>query len=287
MNRIISLLMCILLFTACEKGAEGPMGPEGPAGVQGVAGADGTLIHSGSAVPADNIGAVGDFYLRTSTSVLYGPKSADGWGTGVSLKGSTGSAGTPGSKMLSGTAVPTTQGAIGDFYFRTTTGVLYGPKTSSGWGSGVSLKGPKGDKGEPGNANVKVYEFGSKSFTQSLTIGLPIAYATAEKGAVLAYYQVNSGTTGWIQAPGVGPRTGTAYAPLYYVKMALRQARPSTTAELGFYLYLSDTNRPYTTQETWEKIKIVFIEASEVIQMSIRGVDLSDYEQVKMALNLE
>lgn len=276
--------MISLLITACEKGAEGPMGPEGPAGVQGVAGVDGTKILSGTAVPEASIGAEGDFYLRTSNSVLYGPKTPAGWGTGVALKGASGAAG---SKLLSGTAAPGTQGAMGDFYFRTTTGVLYGPKTSSGWGTGVSLKGPKGDQGEPGNANVRIFEFGRRSFTQSLALSIPLAFTTIEKGAVLAYYQTSSGTIGWIQAPGPGPRSGTLYRPLYYVKMAVRQDRPASTSEVGFYLYLSEDDRPYPSAETWEKIKIIFIEASEVTKIASKGVDMQDYNQVKSALNIQ
>jgi hypothetical protein len=38
--------------------------------------------------------------------------------------------GAPGNTILNGTAVPTTEGRDGDFYLRTTTNVLYGPKAA-------------------------------------------------------------------------------------------------------------------------------------------------------------
>ncbi|MGB1040276.1 MAG: tail fiber domain-containing protein, partial [Flavobacteriales bacterium] len=60
-------------------------------------------------------------------------------------------AGPSGKTILNGTTIPTSStGTIGDFYINTLTLELFGPKTSSGWGVGVSLKGPKGDTGAIG-----------------------------------------------------------------------------------------------------------------------------------------
>lgn len=186
----LKLAVLFLLFAtvvSCGKdGAEGPLGPvgqQGEKGDQGAKGTDGTLLRYGNGVPAASLGNENDFYIDIKNSNLYGPKTGNSWGTPTSLKGpagatgtkgekgdagargATGAAGAAGSQFLSGTAVPTTQGKVSDFYFRTTTGVLYGPKTASGWGSGVSLKGAKGDKGDKGdrgsdgNADVKSYSF--------------------------------------------------------------------------------------------------------------------------------
>jgi len=55
--------------------------------------------------------------------------------------------------VLTGTTVPATSlGINGQLYVRNTTGIydIYGPKTSSGWGSPVSLIGPAGAPGAPG-----------------------------------------------------------------------------------------------------------------------------------------
>lgn len=64
-----------------------------------------------------------------------------------------GAAGPAGSSVLSGAAVPSTEGANGDFYIRnpTTTPCLYGPKSGGAWpGSCVSLVGPTGATGATG-----------------------------------------------------------------------------------------------------------------------------------------
>lgn len=48
--------------------------------------------------------------------------------------------GARGSQVLSGSIDPSpTIGLIGDQYINTSTGMLFGPKTTSGWGTGVSL----------------------------------------------------------------------------------------------------------------------------------------------------
>jgi hypothetical protein len=62
-------------------GALGPQGVAGPAGPTGNAGADGrTILHgAGTPVVTSAAGAVGDFYLDTAASVLYGPKTGANW----------------------------------------------------------------------------------------------------------------------------------------------------------------------------------------------------------------
>ena len=54
--------------------------------------------------------------------------------------GSSGPQGPRGSQLLSGDVNPSSViGIIGDHYINTTTGFLFGPKTESGWGTGVEL----------------------------------------------------------------------------------------------------------------------------------------------------
>src|SRR5258705_12187898 len=107
------ILSLMVLFTSCGKdGAVGPQGSTGPAGATaavgpagpaGTNGQNGSIIYSGTIVPAGTTGAVGDFYINLTTGLLYGPKTATGWGTGFSLKGATGATGAAGSKIYSGT----------------------------------------------------------------------------------------------------------------------------------------------------------------------------------------
>lgn len=76
--------------------------------------------------------------------------SHDGTPFGERL-GPQGEQGDPGNTILSGTTVPGSGvGVNGDYYFRTTTTELYGPKTAGAWGSPTSLIGPQGIQGIPG-----------------------------------------------------------------------------------------------------------------------------------------
>ena len=67
-----------------DKGDTGAKGDKGDKGEQGVAGQDGTTIYAGLGAP-NNIGKVGDWYIDTQNKHLYGPKTNNGWGTGISL----------------------------------------------------------------------------------------------------------------------------------------------------------------------------------------------------------
>ena len=67
----------------------------GPQGLPGKS----TLNDNGA--PAAGAGAVGDFYIDITSKLLYGPKTAAGWGTGVSLIGPMGAAGTPAQVIFS------------------------------------------------------------------------------------------------------------------------------------------------------------------------------------------
>ncbi|HEY8930359.1 MAG TPA: hypothetical protein VIM55_14260, partial [Mucilaginibacter sp.] len=115
-------------------------------------------VLSGTGAPAITLGKNGDFYLDKSTFLFYGPKTSAGWGAGSSLVGPAGpigprgNTGTAGNTVLSGTGAPaTTLGKNGDFYIDISAFLIYGPKTSAGWGAGVSLMGPRGNTGTAGS----------------------------------------------------------------------------------------------------------------------------------------
>lgn len=55
------------------------------------------------------------------------------------------------SPVLAGSGAPDAGlGNVGDLYIDTTASRLYGPKTISGWGSGVTLQGQQGETGATG-----------------------------------------------------------------------------------------------------------------------------------------
>lgn len=89
------------------------------------------------------------FMAIVSCSKSTGPAGPQG-ATGAA--GSVGPAGANGTQIYSGTTTPASStGNSGDYYLDLTTDVLYGPKTSSGWGSGISLMGNTGAAGKAGS----------------------------------------------------------------------------------------------------------------------------------------
>jgi hypothetical protein len=166
---------CLLAFmvSACGKtgpaGVTGSTGPAGPQGMAGSPGPAGSSIRSGLGAPADTLGLIGDFYIDERAVDLYGPKTASGWGASTPLigpagaNGANGVNGTAGSQILSGIIPPAAiTGVAGDYYFNRTTDSLYGPKTGSGWGTAVSLRGSPGATGAigaTGSANVIFYNW--------------------------------------------------------------------------------------------------------------------------------
>ncbi len=78
-----------------DAGAPGANGEKGATGANGTSGADGKTVLSGTATPTAATGTIGDFYIETDISRIYGPKAASGvnggWGAGTNLKGEEGS----------------------------------------------------------------------------------------------------------------------------------------------------------------------------------------------------
>lgn len=70
----------------------GPEGPPGDNGEDGLDGDDGRTVLNGATDPNDSIGVAGDFYINTSTAVLFGPKTTT-WPSGISLVGPQGPSG--------------------------------------------------------------------------------------------------------------------------------------------------------------------------------------------------
>lgn len=97
----------------------------------------GNQILSGIGAPVENLGNVGDYYLDLSNTNLYGAKTAQGWGTPISLKGIQGDKGDTGATGEKGD-----KGDKGD-------------TQNSGQKGDKGDKGEKGDKGDKGDAGQK------------------------------------------------------------------------------------------------------------------------------------
>ena len=138
-------------------GQQGATGNTGATGATGQAGTPGSKILSGSGNPAATTGGNGDYYLDIATGLLYGPKTANTWGTPISLVGPQGIQGVPGvagkdgSMFYSGSGTPSASlGKTGDMYLDLSISMLYGPKNDNDWGVPLLLKGEKGDTGNTG-----------------------------------------------------------------------------------------------------------------------------------------
>jgi len=131
-----------------DDGLTGPVGEQGIQGEKGdvgETGENGNTVLSGDFIPT-NEGVDGDFFIRTDTLELYGPKTAVGWGEEpTSLLGSTGLDGSDGNTILSGFSPPlNSEGVDGDFFINTETSDFYGPKSNGTWSAAISLLGKDG-----------------------------------------------------------------------------------------------------------------------------------------------
>ena len=143
-------------------GADGADGAPGADGADGAPGTPGSQIYMGTVPgdpPAAGLGITGDYFIDPGDEVLpltlWGPKLNDNDWSGVTAQGLTGPQGDPGADgktIWSDTANPTTQGVNGDFFIRTDTQQIWGPKANSSWiGTGpTNLKGTDGADGADG-----------------------------------------------------------------------------------------------------------------------------------------
>ena len=139
----------------------GTNGTNGSNGSNGTNGTNGSTTLSGNGTPSAATGIVGDYFLDKTNYLLYGPKTAAGWGIPILLRGAdgtqgpTGPAGKDGSIIYSGSGAPvSTIGVNGDYYLDKNTGNLYGPKTAAGWGAPTLLKGTNGTNGTNGSTTL-------------------------------------------------------------------------------------------------------------------------------------
>lgn len=155
---------------AGAQGVAGPAGPAGPAGAQGPAGPaganglDGKTVLNGTSNPTAGQGAIGDFYINTSTNTIFGPKTAGGWGTGVSLVGPAGAAGAPGATGPAGPAGPV---------------------------------GPQGPAGTGGGTLDAAYDFGGAGAGRQITADSGPVQATLPNGnGTINSIAIRAGVTG-------------------------------------------------------------------------------------------
>jgi hypothetical protein len=113
---VITLDNEVVTIQVLEQGPPGPQGPPGEpsfiAGPPGPQGEHGNSVLSGPDDPMTDEGNDGDFYINTTTNILFGPKTTIGWGAGISMIGPTGATGATGPQGVPGTPGPGSMSSI-------------------------------------------------------------------------------------------------------------------------------------------------------------------------------
>jgi len=152
-------------------------GADGATGAAGADGSDGKTILNGTTDPGAGTGVDGDFYLNTTSSTLFGPKSGGAWGAGTSLIGATGATGPAGADGAAGGFTnrlgDTKDGGIIFYLYIGTDGNEHGlivhPNESIGtWGSS-GLVGA--DRSEDGAYNTPLMNGTAKTYVDGLGAG--------------------------------------------------------------------------------------------------------------------
>lgn len=216
-----------------NPGPQGEPGVQGEKGDQGNPGADGRTLLNGTANPTAAAGVVGDFYLNTSTSTLYGPKTASGWpASGVLLIGPKGDTGNPGADGISiqwlGTLTTEPSGAtLNQAYYNSADGKSY-VYTGTTW----SQMAQDGQDGQDGTANLPAGSAGQSLVYSggTWTASSNIFTSTASNvGIGNAIPSVKLDVTGDIRASGklvgsnlvVGQQVTDPDEPLFVVRNSL------------------------------------------------------------------
>ena len=170
---------------------------------------------------------------------------------------SKGKDGKDGTAILSGNVAPTaTIGSVGDFYIDLSTGILYGPKTGTSWGAGVSLQGPQGITG---NANVQVYEKDISSLTwtnnssySSLTISAPnvLTSDNIANNIILVYVKTTDFGSNWAIVP-------------YYTE---RNVRVTAEVRVGTVVLRKDQDGSGSTQSSFSNLRLVLLRQTNTTQ---------------------
>jgi hypothetical protein len=122
--------------------------------------------------------------------------------------GNSGPQGPRGSQLLSGASEPSPViGLIGDFYVETSTGKLFGPKTSSGWGEGVYIGA--NDPNNLGQVHIELTPSTQWDISHTLQFVPNIVVVDPEGEVVEGFYEYLDDNN--IRATFSNPISGKAY----------------------------------------------------------------------------
>ncbi len=164
-----------------------------------------------------------------------------------------------------------------------------GPQGPIGTQGNTGPTGPQGAKGNTGatgaqgNANVQVFEFGSRTFTSSLSLTLNVSRATIDSSVVFVYYNPQlEAETAWYPIPGSG--SGGAYEARFF----LYQSGVSPSIYTFGIRTLNANGTPYASSLTFRKTRIVLAKASAITAIAQRlPSNGRDYSELKTYFGLQ
>jgi hypothetical protein len=158
-----------------------------------------------------------------------------------------------------------------------------GPQGPAGAQGAQGAQGTPGDKGDtgpqgvPGNANVVLYNFASRTFTTLTSYQIAIGAGKVDSSIVLAYYNPSSEVaTAWYPIPGLG-NSGFFQSRSFIYQTATSPSMYSLTVRL----VNANGTGDYATQVTWTKTRVFFIQATQLMNgRKTPPPDVSDYYAV-------
>jgi hypothetical protein len=157
-----------------------------------------------------------------------------------------------------------------------------GPAGPTGPEGPAGAGGPVGPAGKDGNANVVLYEYGSRKFIGAVDYRIPnISPSVMDSSMVLAYYNPSYAVpTMWYPVPGFSD------AGMYDVRSYLNWTPPDYTLSVRLQ---SPSGGAYTSEVTFTKFRIFVVRASSVVSMSKArpGIELTDYHAVSRYFGIQ
>ena len=152
-----------------------------------------------------------------------------------------------------------------------------GPAGAAGATGATGLAGPAGPQGVSGNANVVLYEYGTQTFTSSVSYLMTnISQGRIDSSILLTYSNPSTeATTAWYAIPGAG--SSAAYVTRNFWWQT--STGPSTyTMSVRTHNWDGTT---HATSKTFTKLRIFVVKASSVLP-GAKGaeVDLNDQNAV-------
>lgn len=174
--------------------------------------------------------------------------------------GAAGPAGANGTMMYSGNGAPAASvGAVGDFYIDLANGVLYGPKSASGWATGFSLVGAPGAPGATGATGAAGSQILSGSGAPAAALGNDGDYYLDKANSLL-----------------YGPKTGSGWGTPVSLVGATGPQGPAGTANVIYSAWNYASNFRDTVIDA-SNLVVATLTASEITSAYLSNATILVY----------